>query len=172
MREAKVGKFQRDQSVYDIPLDAILSSLYAYEQEMIKIITGEEGRMAFAARSGMEVACNQDKAIKIEAIEKLNHELQTLCDQVAMEFDHHGPVTCHLFVSPADSKSFPMHKDPDDVLLLVIEGEKTMKVNSGLVELVTGDYLFLPAGTPHCAINKSASKMLSIGLEKFIIDKL
>jgi len=170
MQQVHRGHFDRDQSVYRFPIDQILSSLYAYEQGLVKIILGDQGSLV--AKSTMEVIEHEGKSIKIEGMEKMTHELQTLCDQLAEAYQHYGPVTCHLFIAPMGSESFPTHTDPDDVMLLVVDGMKHIAVAGEEIELMQGEFLFIPAGTPHRAINRCTSRMLSIGLEKFIVDKL
>lgn len=108
------------------------------------------------------------KSIKMESAEKYNRELFNLCKS----FDHPGPVTCHIFRSYINSKSFPKHTDPDDVLLLMISGKKDIIIDNKITTLEEGNKIFIPADTPHEAINTSDSLMLSIGFEKFLIDKI
>lgn len=70
-----------------------------------------------------------------------------------------------MYISPKDSKSFPTHTDPIDVFIYVIEGTKVMEVNNSTHTIKEGEYISIPAGTPHRAINSYNSTMLSIGIE-------
>lgn len=108
------------------------------------------------------------KSVKLESAEKYNLEIFNLCKS----FDHPGPVTCHIFRSCTNSKSFPKHTDPDDVLLLMISGKKDIIIDNKRISLEEGNKIFIPADTLHEAINTSDSLMLSIGFEKFLIDKI
>jgi mannose-6-phosphate isomerase-like protein (cupin superfamily) len=106
--------------------------------------------------------------IKLEGAEKYNKALFDYCQS----FKHSGPVTCHIFRSFAGSHSFPTHVDPDDVHLRLLYGQKTIILEDTEHILNPNDCLYIPANTPHRAINNEESLMLSIGLEKFLIDKL
>lgn len=153
-----------------LEVDDILSSPYPYEQQLVKILTGD---IAIDAQSPSDVLEHSDKVIKIEGYEKLNRTLFRVCQSLAKEFRHDGPVTCHLFVSPAGGKSFPWHTDPDHVILYMVEGYKTMEVEGqGSIVMQPGSSIYIPQGTHHRAINIRSSKMLSFGLERFITEKL
>jgi len=148
----------------------VLESLYAYEEGMVKIVLGEAG--CETAHSCSDVIAHIDCPIKIEHYEKLSAELYACCEFLKHYFEHDGPVTAHLFISPAESLSFPMHTDPDDVLVLMVKGNKTFRTLDGEYTLKPGESLFIPANTKHQAINHEDSLMISFGLEKFIVDKL
>ena len=75
-------------------------------------------------------------------------------------------------MAPAGGYTFKPHTDPDDVLIYVVEGEKGMVVETTVYDLKAGDSLFIPANTPHYAVNNKASIMISLGLEKWMVDKL
>lgn len=104
-------------------------------------------------------------------MEKYSPEIFNMCNGLAKERKHYGPVTCHVFRSYADSVSFPMHTDPDDVVLMVMHGTKYIEMAGRKYALTPNNTLFIPANTPHQAINTHDSLMLSFGLEKFMIDK-
>ncbi|MNZ96339.1 Cupin domain protein [compost metagenome] len=153
-----------------LEVDDILSSPYPYEQQLVKILTGD---IVIDAMSASDVLEHSDKVIKIEGYEKLNRTLFEVCKRLAKEYRHDGPVTCHLFISPAGGKSFPWHSDPDHVVLYVVEGCKDMAIeNDQVYELLPGQALYIPQGTEHKTLNVKASKMLSFGLERFINEKL
>lgn len=150
-------------------VDDILSSPYPYEQQLVKILN--KG-IVIDAMSVSDVLEHSDKVIKIEGYEKLCPTLFQACKDLAEVMEHDGPVTCHLFISPKGGKSFPTHTDPDDVFLYVVSGMKHMAVNDDVKLLTAGDSLLIPRDTPHRAYNLNDSKMLSFGLERFIVEKL
>jgi len=151
-------------------IDDVLSSPYAYEQEMVKIILPQGDTLT--ARSIMDVLKHENCVMKIEGYEKLTQRLFQFCKSTAKHLGHKGPVTCHLFKSPKGSASFPMHTDPDHVFLVMVEGTKAIETPERTWTLKAGDNLYLPAGTPHRAINVEDSIMLSVGLELFTVKKL
>lgn len=150
-------------------VDDILSSPYPFEQQLVKILN--KG-IVIDALSASDVLEHSDKVIKIEGMEKLCPILFQACKDLAEVMEHDGPVTCHLFLSPAGGKSFPTHTDPDDVFLYMVSGMKHMAVNDSVKLLTAGDTLLIPRNTPHRAHNLNDSKMLSFGLERFIVEKL
>jgi quercetin dioxygenase-like cupin family protein len=96
--------------------------------------------------------------VKIEGLEK---HYKSITHDLGITKKH----TVHLYVSPKDSKSFPTHTDPIDVFIYVIEGTKVMEVDNFTHTIKEGEYISIPAGTPHRAINNYNSTMLSIGVE-------
>jgi mannose-6-phosphate isomerase-like protein (cupin superfamily) len=152
-----------------LSFEDFLSSPYLYDQGLVKIIKGER---SYDAYSVSDVLANYDKPIKIEGFERFSQSLYDECERLAEHFNHAGPITCHLFISPKDSMSFPMHVDLDDVVVHMVSGEKVFESPSGDFVLSEGDSLFIPRGTEHRAINTESSVMLSFGLERFINEKL
>ncbi|MND22219.1 hypothetical protein D3C81_144650 [compost metagenome] len=150
-------------------VDEILSSPYPYEQQLVKIV---HGNTVLDARSPMDVLSHPDRIIKIEGYERLNRTLFQTCKDLAEIMQHDGPVTCHLFKSPAESVSFPVHTDPDDVYLYMVEGSKHLILDKVVHRLERWDSLLIPRDTPHKAVNFKSSLMLSFGLERFIAEKL
>lgn len=150
-------------------VDEFLSHPYPYSQGLVKIVR-DNG--TFDAHSIMDTIEHNDKPIKIEGYEKMNAVFHEECRRLAAHFDHHGPVTCHLFISPEDSSSFPMHTDLDDVVVHMVKGQKTFEFPTGSLKLCEGQSIYIPKGTPHRAINTHDSLMLSFGLELFHVEKL
>lgn len=108
------------------------------------------------------------KTIKMEGAERLNKSIHGLCNS----FGYIGPVTCHIFRSFPGSVSFPEHTDPDDVLLLMTSGTKDIIIRDNRITLEQGKQFFINAGTPHRIINNDNSLMLSIGFERYLVDKI
>jgi hypothetical protein len=155
----------------DLMIDEVLSSDYIYEEGLVKLIVNGKSKQACDVS---DVVKHCTDVIKIEGYEKLSAKLLSACQEIAKRFNHKGPVTCHLFKSTAESISFPMHKDPDHVLLFMVKGSKRFEFGeSKLTALVSeNEALYIHANTAHRAINTEDSIMLSFGLEKFIIEKL
>jgi mannose-6-phosphate isomerase-like protein (cupin superfamily) len=137
-----------------------------YQQRLLYYID-DLGRQIPIENLG-QLHSNYGKTIKMEGVEKLNRTIFNFCNS----FGHKGPVTCHIFRSFPDSYSFPMHQDPDDVLLVLTEGTKDLIIKDTKINLKAGDRFFINAGTSHQAFNTSESLLLSIGFEKFLSDKI
>lgn len=156
-----------DVELKDLHLDDVLFNPYCYEQGLIKVIE-QNGKVYTMPNAGEVEAYYKVGTIKIEGMEKFSEhvwiQLNRLC--------HYGPITCHVFIANENSPSFPDHVDLDDVVLFVVDGEKTIFMNGEEFVLGKGQCVNIPAGTPHHAINRKASVMLSIGFEKFILEKL
>lgn len=155
----------------DLRVEDLLVSPFIYEQQLIKFLVSSNICQTSPNINTTMALCGKN-VLKIEGLEKLSHKLYSACQKLATTLRHHGPVTCHMFHSPQDAQSFPMHTDPDDVYLYIVSGTKNMIVNGVDYELQAGERLFIPRNTPHQAINKRASQMLSFGLERFLIYKL
>lgn len=155
-------------------IERILFSPYSYQQELVKSINAEglDDRLPSASHYFSSQKQEIKPTIKIEGIEKLNEFFWELSSKVARGYLHKGPVTCHCFIAAAGSPSFPTHTDPDDVIIYVIAGTKLMVVNGEQIWIRAGQYIHIPANTPHRADNREMSIMLSFGLERYIQDKL
>lgn len=141
-----------------------------YEQKIISVIDSQ-GRQIFLD-SVNDMFNHRFCTIKIEQMEKYNRDIFHYCKLLAKQHNHDGPVTCHLFKAFENSASFGLHTDPDTVIIHCAHGQKNMMVDGIEHILFPGDELLIPANTPHEAINKHESLMLSFGLEKFYVDKL
>lgn len=84
--------------------------------------------------------------VKVEGMEHLDPDSETV----------------HMFISPKKSKSFDAHTDEVDLKILCIEGRKGFEVDGTDVVLKKDHYVLVPKGTPHRAINKYASVILSV----------
>lgn len=141
-----------------------------YEQGLVYYITPDLLQVrATAAHEVIEMA---DSTIKIEGMERYNQDVWDLCQRYAILYNHRGPITCHAFMAAAGSVSFGVHTDPDTVVVHCCDGIKIMEVNGVEHILTPGSHVYMPYNTPHRAINRHASLMLSIGLERFYTDKL
>lgn len=73
------------------------------------------------------------------------------------------PKTVHMYISPANAKSFGLHKDPYDVIIKCILGKKTMVIDNKLHTIHEGEEMIIPANIEHNATNEFDSIILSIG---------
>lgn len=159
---SKIEKFARTQ--------------YALEELLVFAIR-HDGKLYQVISQGQydsEVA--QGHTIKVQSLEKFNLDIADKITRLRIVHGHTGPVTCHAFIAQTDSPSFGWHKDLDTVVLEVLRGEKTIEYMDGeehvTAALARADSLCIPAETPHCAVNKHASLMLSFGLESYMESKV
>lgn len=141
-----------------------------YKEELVKLIDSS-GRM-YTAKSVNDVIAVPKHTLKIEGMERVFRSVFEMGQELSKEHNHNGPVTCHLFWAKVGSPSFPTHTDPYDVFLKVIEGKKIMEVANVEHEITKTSPLFKIEGkTPHRAINRYESWMLSFGLDDFIEER-
>jgi mannose-6-phosphate isomerase-like protein (cupin superfamily) len=144
---------------------------FPYEQKIISIID-DFGHQIVMENLG-QLHSNYGKTIKVESFEKYNKEIYHYCELLKKKYSHDGPVTCHVFKSFKNSKSFPMHEDLDDVFIFVIDGEKTFEFeNDKNQTLKKNESIFIKSGKKHKALNEKESLILSFGIEKFYKDKI
>jgi mannose-6-phosphate isomerase-like protein (cupin superfamily) len=143
---------------------------YAIEQKIVSIIDnlGRQIQIESVSHFLSYTKCT----IKIEGMEKYNKSFFEKCKKLTDKYNHYGPVTCHAFRSFVGSHSFGTHTDPDDVLIYVADGIKTMEIEDRIIQITPNNSVLIPAGTPHRAINTHDSLMLSFGLEKFMREKV
>lgn len=153
---------------YDDVVKIIYNKFY-YEQKLISVI--DEKSKQILVKDHIELHHYSNNTIKIEGMEKYSDTFWKKCQQFAKKYSHTGPVTCHVFISKEGSLSFPLHFDPDDVIIYCCNGVKNLVVDNKEIELKAGDQIYIPAKTPHQAINKFSSITLSFGLEKFFVEK-
>lgn len=163
------GIINIDLTLKDLMVDEVLSSPYVYEQEYIKLILPQGSS---PVSSVIKLVEHSGNGIKVEGYEKLSLRLHQASMKLASDCHHNGPVTCHLFISPKGSLSFPRHIDPDRVILFMLDGHKELNLDTGAVSLNPGDIFEIATNEPHQVVNKKDSVMLSFGLEHFTVDKI
>jgi mannose-6-phosphate isomerase-like protein (cupin superfamily) len=150
-----------------------VSKSYPYEQKDISVIDEEGRQIILDDFSHLMKMTSKPYTIKIESMEKYSPEFWQVAKNIASDYNHQGPVTCHLFwVRTPEAHSFPEHVDLDDVVLFCLRGTKHMTVEGSEVVINAGEELYIPKGTKHQALNKSDSIMLSFGLERFSVEKI
>jgi mannose-6-phosphate isomerase-like protein (cupin superfamily) len=149
-----------------------LTNSLPYQQRLVSIID-EMGRQIYVDDFNHLMSLRGgSNSIKVEGMEKYSKEFFYRCKHYAEKYNHQGPVTCHLFMARAGDPSFPMHTDPDDVIILCCEGKKVMKLKDETVIINSGEELHIPYDTPHQALNECEALTLSFGLERYITEKL
>jgi len=143
---------------------------YALEEHIVHAID-DDGLVHILTSAAEVLKYWPTHTIKVQSMEKFNQAIFTKSQELARCYGHTGPVTCHAFHAPKNAKSFPVHTDPDDVVVYAVEGTKCMEVADQLYRLSPGQSVHVAANVPHRAINNFDSLMLSFGLEKFMIEK-
>lgn len=153
-------------------LEFVLSD-YALEENIVYAIDDDGLGHILAAKSDVLKYWGTN-TIKVQSMEKYNQAIFSLGKEFARSYGHNGPVTCHAFYAPKGARSFPVHTDPDDVVIYTAEGAKCMHVglnDEAFYEITPGNHLRISANTHHRADNQYESLMLSFGLERFMKDK-
>jgi mannose-6-phosphate isomerase-like protein (cupin superfamily) len=150
--------------------ESFIQTELPYKQRII--FTIDDNGLEKPVDSLSQLLPNLNQTVKLEQMEKYNSGIWFRCQELAKQHGHLGPVTCHVYRAQQWSGSFKEHTDPDTVVLEVVEGIKVMEVNGTEYILHKGSKLTIPANTPHRAINRDSSLMLSFGLEKFYVEKL
>lgn len=141
----------------------------AYEQKLVYKINTKGEQILLSSFSELY---EDNVTIKVEGFEKYSANIWNRAKYYALKNNHSGPITCHVFVAHPKSPSFPMHTDPDDVIIYCAEGKKTLIVDGEYIILEAGQDVLIPANTPHQAINDEFALTLSFGLEKYLTEKL
>jgi len=149
--------------------DLCISSDYAREQQIVHVIAEPNVVNAFQNSTSL---MGRNTTIKLEHFETFDRGVWEWCKLQANAYKHYGPVSAHVFIAPAGGYTFNEHTDPDHVLVCVIDGEKTMVVDGISHHLKAGDTLYMPANVKHYAVNEKASIMVSLGFEKWMVEKL
>lgn len=152
-------------------IDYCLASEFSIASELIRVVT-ETDRDECVTLERSHLLTLSKVTIKIERFEDYSPEAFELCHYFANLYGHKGPVTAHVFNSVRHAYTFSEHTDPDDVVIYGVRGTKTMVVDGVPVTIGPGQHIFIKANTPHMATNEHDSTMVSIGLEKWLKDKL
>ena len=149
---------------------SFLTQKLPYEQRIVSYI--DQSGLQHYVDKFTAIPNLEDITLKVEGMEKYSKEIWNFCVNSAEIRNFEGPMTAHCFFAHPGSPSFGRHTDPDDVLIYCTEGIKTLYVENEYYELRPGEAVFIKANTPHKITNKYKSVMLSIGFERFLVDKL
>ena len=148
----------------------VLYNDYLYQERLVSYID-DIGLQRYVEKFS-EILGKESITIKLEGMERFSKDLFNKGQELALNYNHKGPVTCHVFYAKENSPSFGMHTDPDDVIIVCVEGKKTLIVDSVYITLNPGEEVYIPYNTPHQALNEYEALSLSYGLERFIEDKM
>jgi hypothetical protein len=113
-----------------IKLDDVVEFIHnplAYEQKLVSLINTKGEQILLSSFSELY---NENSTIKVEGMEKFCVNIYNKCQYLSLKYDHSGPITCHAFIAKDDAPSFPLHTDPDDVIILCVEGTKKLLINN------------------------------------------
>ncbi len=82
--------------------------------------------------------------------------------EIFQEILFHKNVKIEKIIS-SDSPDSTIYEQEQDEWVLLLEGKATLAINNQLINLEKGDYLYIPAHTPHQVI-KTSSQPLCIWL--------
>lgn len=113
---------------------------------------------------GKQHYLEQDDFFKYQAkVAELIVSINTIkVEQCEQWFNTTG--TAHIFYNKENGPSFGIHTDPVDVLIECLDGNKYMEVEGEKKVLEPHDYLTIPAGTEHRALNYEKALMISYGV--------
>jgi mannose-6-phosphate isomerase-like protein (cupin superfamily) len=149
-----------------------LSHTLLYEQKLVRAIDSQHLQHDVNDFGELIQYRSNGCSIKVEGMERFSIDIFNQGRLYAKSYLHSGPVTCHMFISPAGSPSCPIHTDPDHVVIHCCEGIKRMKIKDNIIDLYPGSYVYIPYDTPHMALNEYDALTLSFGLERFLKDKM
>jgi ribosomal protein L16 Arg81 hydroxylase len=117
---------------------------------------------------------NNGKTIIISSAEKSIPRLAGACSIIEQQLKFR--VQANIYITPPGSQGFAIHYDPHDIFLMQIKGPKTWRIyDSGedlpvtseafrkepelisKFEINSGDFLYIPRGTPHEAYSSAVS---------------
>jgi len=101
--------------------------------------------------------------IKIEQFEDfMNTEKNLMLPLVVKEVG--DDFTAHAFYNQANSGTFGIHTDPVDVFIQCLAGVKHLEVEGYEMFLGPHEIAYVPANTPHRALNKEKALVVSYGI--------
>jgi mannose-6-phosphate isomerase-like protein (cupin superfamily) len=165
----------------DLHLDQVFYEPYFYEQFLVmriweRLHDGEILQSSVNSHGEWRALGDYvpPQTFKIEGMERINKKVWKILNEIVngKNPEDLSPVSCHVFMAEQGSPSFPDHTDPDDVMIYVIEGQKKIIAEGVEYILNPGEYIWLPHGTVHRAVNDKESVMLSIGFDRYHMEKI
>ena len=96
--------------------------------------------------------------IVLQGLHRYLEPVTRFCRDLELELGH--PCQANAYVTPPGAQGLALHEDPHDVFVLQTFGRKRWEIHSAPEEperqpldatIVSGDCIYLPAGTPHAA---------------------
>lgn len=146
----------------------LITNSELYENKAVFFID-KDGKDHIAESHLHAFGTDESRTFKIEQLEKPCFGISNLLNFIHKTYmtdtyETHD-TSCHLFYAGKNAPSFPTHTDPVNLIIVCIHGIKTMEIAGELVHIPNGNFVHIPANTPHRAINDYESIMLSIGAE-------
>lgn len=159
--------------------EAISRSNYCNLNGDVTILESGVGRITSTLADILKILRKDGSdGIKTNGLEYYNASLYKLSAFIKdlLNSDLISHVTLHVFESKYNTESFPLHTDPADVILCMLEGSKVMDIDNGnciVSETITVDNpLYIPMNIPHKALNHENNIMLSIGIERYTTEHI
>lgn len=100
--------------------------------------------------------------ISIKNLENLNTKIEDACKVFS------DNTSLHMYITPTNGESFNMHKDDRHVFIRVLYGTKIIICKEGdrdvAYTLDSGDWMHIPFGIEHRAVNCSPAISISFGI--------
>jgi lysine-specific demethylase/histidyl-hydroxylase NO66 len=110
--------------------------------------------------------------IVLQGLHRYHEPVTRFCRELEVELGH--PCQANAYITPAGAQGLELHEDPHDVFVLQAFGRKSWEVHEApgepereplRAEIVPGDCIYMPTGTPHAAsTQRSLSGHLTIGV--------
>jgi lysine-specific demethylase/histidyl-hydroxylase NO66 len=110
--------------------------------------------------------------IVLQGLHRWSEPVTRFCRDLELELGH--PCQANAYITPPGAQGLPLHEDPHDVFVLQAFGRKRWDVHGAPaenerapldVEIVPGDTIYMPTGTPHAASTQDVlSGHLTIGV--------
>jgi mannose-6-phosphate isomerase-like protein (cupin superfamily) len=145
----------------------LLSYPSVYDEQLAFRI--DEKGMVHRLTGALDAFSMEPKTLKIEAVERVFADINAEMEFLRKRHNHRPPMNAHLFWAQPGSPSFDLHTDPIDVIIELKYGTKVMEVN-GERHVLDSDHpsVYIPAGTPHRAINEAESITISYGFLDYL----
>lgn len=124
--------------------------------------TADPAELAKALAAGTTIALNHMHWLLPQAAE--------LC--AALQRRLRQQTQANVYITPPNAQGLPVHSDPHDALILQLVGAKQWFIEDpesgpAAFTMFPGDFLYLPAGTPHEArCDDSAAMHLTVGIRR------
>lgn len=110
----------------------------------------------------LKKAINNKNTVLIKNLENLNQKIKKVCDFFS------SSTSVHMYVTPDGGCSFPMHKDDRHIFIRMLYGSKIIicveNNNEVPYMLNSGDWMHIPFGIDHRAVNCGPSISISFGI--------
>ncbi|NUS86945.1 MAG: hypothetical protein HOY75_30625 [Streptomyces sp.] len=140
------------------------------------LLAGEPRDVPLSATDGTADPAELAKGLVAGTTIALNHmhwllpQAAELC--AALQRRLRQQTQANIYITPPNAQGLPVHSDPHDTLILQLVGAKQWFIEDpesgpAAFTMFPGDFLYLPAGTPHEArCDDSAAMHLTVGVRR------